>query len=80
MSNASNTPEHDKQKRLTYVAVGSLCAAPFIGPAGLLAFGAIMAGKASRFIFNGNARKDYLTESKQMEQERNRTLGIADNS
>jgi hypothetical protein len=74
MSNSRNskikTPEHTMQKRLTYVAVGSLCATPFIGPAGLVVFSAIMTGKVLRPIVNAKARRDYTEESRLMKQQK----------
>ncbi len=63
------TPEHDKQRRFTYLGIASLCAAPFIGPAGLIAGGAIFAGKAARHIFNNQARRDYANEKAAMKIE-----------
>jgi len=67
----SNTPEHDRQRRLTYLGIGTLLAAPFIGPFAFVAGGAIFAGKILRPVFNEEARKDYLNEKGKLRRNQN---------
>ena len=67
------TPEHDRQRRLTKLGLATLIAAPIIGPVALVAGGAIFAGKAARHMFNDEAEKDYINEKKHMKAEKNKT-------
>lgn len=66
------TPENDIQSRLTKLGLITLIATPFIGPAALVAGGAIFAGKAARYMFNDEARRNYLQEKEEMKQYKNR--------